>query len=254
MMRGPWDGDHPQSAGWRYSSGAAHFALDIAMPNSTALYAIGNGHVVDARTGVVGNGYGKPGAPSNWVILAFTAPDGPYKGQRLTAYYQHLKKAVVRRGDTVKRGQLIGLSDNTGNSSGPHLHLVVLKPGHTMTEATRYAYLSNPGSVVWPIPQAWDDTTYPVDTVDINLDKLRPGVTNSRSVKFLRKCLIARGLLIPRRGLSQAKPGDDYNPKVGNAVALWQTRHGYDGDGTLTMRQAREFFARNERVRLHKAA
>lgn len=252
-MRGPWDGDWPQSAGWRYSSGNPHFAIDVAMPNNTELYAIGNGRVIDARTGVTSNGYGQSGAPSNWVILEFTASDGPYQGKTLTAYYQHLKSAKVRKGDKVKRGDVIGISDNTGNSSGPHLHLVVLKPGHTMTEASRYAYLDRPDWVVWPIPNAWGGTTYPVNVIDVYLGKLRPGVVDSRSVKFLRKCLINRGLLIPKQGLSVDKPGNDYTLKVGNAVALWQSRHGYNGDGTLNMAQAREFFARNERVRLHKA-
>jgi hypothetical protein len=249
-MRGPWQGDHPQSAGWRYSSGNPHFAIDVAMPNATELYAIGQGRVVDANTGVTGNGYGQSGAPSNWVILEFTAPDGPHKGKTLTAYYQHLKTAKVKRGERVKKGQLIGLSDNTGNSSGPHLHLVVLKPGRSMNAGTRYAYLDNPDWVVWPIRDAWDDATY--GPIDIYVGKLRPGVKDSKSVKFLRKCLISRGLLVPKKGLSETKPGNDYTAAVKEAVGLWQKRHDHTPDGTLNMAQAREFFTKNTRVRLHK--
>lgn len=45
------------------------------------------------------------------------------------AIYLHLSEdgVVVNEGDYVKKGQLIAYSGNTGKSSGPHLHFVVLK-------------------------------------------------------------------------------------------------------------------------------
>lgn len=37
--------------------------------------------------------------------------------------YNHLNKVIVKNGDEVKSGDIIGLSGNTGSSTGPHLHL-----------------------------------------------------------------------------------------------------------------------------------
>src|SRR3972149_3051611 len=51
-------------------------------------------------------------------------PDGQFE-----SIYGHFKQALVSLGDVVEAGQLIGLADNTGNSSGAHLHLTLKKRG-----------------------------------------------------------------------------------------------------------------------------
>lgn len=43
-------------------------------------------------------------------------------GLDIFTVYGHLSKTLVKEGDIVKRGDLIGLSGNTGRTSGPHLH------------------------------------------------------------------------------------------------------------------------------------
>lgn len=43
----------------------------------------------------------------------------------LSTLYAHLSRAVVKAGDTVKRGDLIGYSGNSGYTTGPHLHFAV---------------------------------------------------------------------------------------------------------------------------------
>ena len=253
-MKGPWSGDRFISAEWRYSSGAGHFSWDVVMPIGTSLYALGDGVIVDCNDGVKDQPPGQPagsGSPSNWIILRFEAADGQYKGKTLHAYYQHLTKGLkVKKGQRVKKGELIGKSGNSGNTTGPHLHLTILKPGYSMSAGTRYAYLSNPSIVVWKPKDAWGGVTY--GPIDIYVKKLVPGTDSSKSVRYLRKCLINRGLLVPKKGFSAKKPGSKYTASVEKAVALWQERHGYRRTGKLTYAQAKVFFARNAQVKLHK--
>ena len=44
--------------------------------------------------------------------------------------YMHLKSRVVKKGDQVEKGQLIGVMGSTGKSTGKHLHLAIKKNGH----------------------------------------------------------------------------------------------------------------------------
>ncbi len=59
-------------------------------------------------------------ADGNHVILAL--------GHGRFAFYAHLKPGSVRvkRGDRVRRGELLGLLGNSGSSTGPHLHFHVM--------------------------------------------------------------------------------------------------------------------------------
>ncbi len=89
-----------------------HVALDFGVPVGTEVHATMSGTVV--YSGWNDEGYG------NLVIVE----NGPYR-----TYYAHLSELPVQAGQTVHAGDTIGLSGNTGNSTGPHLHYEVRLDG-----------------------------------------------------------------------------------------------------------------------------
>lgn len=92
-----------------------HNGIDFACPTGTPVYA--------ADAGVVYfEGWGKN---SSWMgsisgICAIIDHGTVYTG------YAHLKYTVISKGQRVKRGQLIGYTDSTGISTGPHLHFELI--------------------------------------------------------------------------------------------------------------------------------
>ncbi len=89
-----------------------HKGIDWAIPTGTAVYASCGGTV--ARAGW-GSGYG--------YVVYINHEDG-----RQTRY-AHLSKVLVKSGQSVKQGDRIALSGNTGVSTGPHLHFELLIGG-----------------------------------------------------------------------------------------------------------------------------
>jgi murein DD-endopeptidase MepM/ murein hydrolase activator NlpD len=90
-----------------------HLALDFGTPVGTNVKATMDGKVVYA--GWNNEGYG------NLVIVE----NGPYR-----TYYAHLSEIPVQLGESVTAGTTVGLSGNTGNSTGPHLHYEVRYQGN----------------------------------------------------------------------------------------------------------------------------
>lgn len=89
-----------------------HTGIDITAPKGTAVYATADG-IVSSDQG--GSGYGVT------VVINH--------GFSYQSLYAHLSKKVVKTGQRVKRGQLIGYVGNTGLSMGSHLHYEVIKGG-----------------------------------------------------------------------------------------------------------------------------
>ena len=88
-----------------------HSGMDFAASPGTEVYATGDGEVVKLESNYWG--YGN--------IITIDHGYG-YKTQ-----YAHLKSFAVKKGQKVKRGQLVGTVGSTGKATGPHLHYEVLK-------------------------------------------------------------------------------------------------------------------------------
>lgn len=82
-----------------------HHGIDLVGLDDTTVYSIADGVV---RTG-------SDASAGNYVCV--TIPDG----RRI--YYFHLKSFKVKTGDSVTKGQAIGIMGNTGHSFGAHTHL-----------------------------------------------------------------------------------------------------------------------------------
>ena len=89
-----------------------HNGIDYSVPNGTPVGAAVAGTV--AAVAFENGGYG------NYVKLSHVDGSKPY-----FTYYAHLANAAVSPGQKVKAGTIVGFSNNTGASTGPHLHLGV---------------------------------------------------------------------------------------------------------------------------------
>ena len=88
-----------------------HSGMDFSAQMGTEAYATGDGTVVEVEEGHWGYG--------NMVTIDH--------GFGYKTRYAHLQKFAVKKGQKVKRGQLIGYIGNTGKTTGVHLHYEVLK-------------------------------------------------------------------------------------------------------------------------------
>ena len=100
-----------------------HWGMDFSAKTGTPIFATGDGKISNDRK-VGGSGYGK------YVVI-----DHGYGYQTL---YAHMSKVAVRKGQKVKRGDVIGYVGNTGRSAGPHLHYEVVKDGKKVNPINFY--------------------------------------------------------------------------------------------------------------------
>ena len=115
---------HIITAGWTYNDGGVHSAIDLRAAAGTPVYAAEDGTVDGAQRW---DGHTKTGMQSYGNMLRLRHAD--YNGLALQTRYAHLSRLCVAAGDTVKAGQLIGYSGESGNCCGAHLHFEVLCGG-----------------------------------------------------------------------------------------------------------------------------
>lgn len=98
--------------GWRkdpvYGTTKHHDGMDFASPTGTPVYATGEGTVKSAGWD---SGYG------NAIVIDH--------GYNYTTRYAHLSEILVKPGQKISRGDLIGKVGSTGKSTGSHLHYEV---------------------------------------------------------------------------------------------------------------------------------
>jgi murein DD-endopeptidase MepM/ murein hydrolase activator NlpD len=99
---------------------AYHPAVDLGAPLGSPVYPIMDGKV--EITAAQRFGYG------NHIIIDH--------GSEIKSLYAHLSKILVKEGEEVDKGTVIGLIGSTGWSTGPHLHLEVYDNGQTFNPLT----------------------------------------------------------------------------------------------------------------------
>lgn len=104
-----------------YGTSRFHEGMDFSADIGTPVYATGDGVVKSAGWE---SGYG------NSIVIDH--------GYNYITRFAHLSKMLVRPGQAVKRGDLIGNVGNTGKSTGPHLHYEVRFKGQPQNPVNYY--------------------------------------------------------------------------------------------------------------------
>ena len=104
---------HPMGGGRKFHNG-----IDIAAPHGTSIKAAAAGKVIFAGT---------KWSLGNMVTIQHTSG---YK-----TFYSHMSKILVKKGERVKQGQVIGREGSSGISTGPHLHFSILRYGKYLDPA-----------------------------------------------------------------------------------------------------------------------
>ena len=105
-----------------YKTRKMHYGMDFSASRGTPIYAPGNGVVkrADSRS----SGYGRHIRIDH--------------GFGYVTVYAHLNKYNVKRGQKVKRGDIIGYVGSTGRSVAPHLHYEIIKDGKKINPLNFY--------------------------------------------------------------------------------------------------------------------
>lgn len=124
----------------------SYYAVDVAMPIGTDIFAARGGVVFDVAASNFRGGLDpeRDGPAAN--VIRILHDDGTY------AIYAHLNTHTirVRPGDRIERGEYIADSGNTGFSSGPHLHFAVVRNAGMRIESVPVTFLGADFDTVVP--------------------------------------------------------------------------------------------------------
>ncbi len=105
-----------------YKTRKLHTGMDFSAPKGTPIYATGDGRVSKVKRSR--RGYG------NIVKIDH--------GYGYETFYAHMDRFIVKRGQKVKRGDIIGFVGSTGTSTAPHLHYEVMKNNRKVNPVNYY--------------------------------------------------------------------------------------------------------------------
>ncbi len=116
--RGITSGFGPRSGSSKGKYVRLHKGIDVTAPMGAPVLAFNDGEIIFAgRDG----GYG--------ISIIVLQPDGR------KARYAHMQKLLASQGETVVRGQKIGLVGRTGRTTGPHLHFELIEDDQAVDPA-----------------------------------------------------------------------------------------------------------------------
>lgn len=117
-----------------------HNGIDIAAPAGTPIYAAADGVVLDVGSSKAAYG--------NWVTIKHEL-GSKYGNKSIVTLYGHMSSYLVKDGQSVKQGQLVGFEGNTGNTTallygphrGYHIHFTVFDHnGYSVVERTSKSF------------------------------------------------------------------------------------------------------------------
>ena len=193
-----------------------HHGADLAASSGTQLVAPANGEVIDAK------------------IRRDNCGGTLYidHGNGLKTRYCHLKRIDVNKGDTVTKGQVVGLTGGArgdrgrGRSTGAHLHYEVYLNGKTVDPAP---YLAG-AEIIDNIEPDEHGKNNQVPEGSITLyDGMGKGRRGMRpQVKEMQQDLITLNYVLPRFGVD-----GKFGPETLKAVNAFQSDHGFEESNTI---------------------
>lgn len=142
VVRRPVNSHFPISAPFGHNTGPhkdkPHKGIDFACQVGTPVCAVADGRILKAAKAVEPDDPAHPeNGPSRCGNRVWLWVEKPGYTARFGCF--HLDSFSVKAGQNVKEGDIIGYSGNTGNSTGPHLHLECrLYPGDVPTNMDFY--------------------------------------------------------------------------------------------------------------------
>jgi hypothetical protein len=153
-----------------FFSGNLH-AIDFACRVGTPLLAVANGEVVEAKDSNTLTGIAVTNLFEWNSIMIKIDDDTPSEEENrksegpLFVEYVHIQKSLVRAGDRVSQGQVIGTSGSVGFSPEPHLHFSAFRSADPEAPTVRVKFQAKDSStIVLPKAGTWYDSSGVVNT------------------------------------------------------------------------------------------